>query len=81
MEDDLMARATLLHSMKDNIILLFKGHEIAKEIMDALKEKYDPRSDTHLQLLLDKYNSTCMNEDDYVGDFVNQMELIAKELS
>jgi hypothetical protein len=81
MEDDLMARATLLHSMKDNIIPLFEGHETTKEIMDALEEKYGPRSDTHIQLLLDKYNSTRMNEDDYVGDFVNQMELIAKELA
>ena len=81
MEDDLMARATLLHSIKDNIIPLFEGHETAKEIVEALEEKYGPRSNTHIQLLLDKYNSTCMNEDDYVGDFVNQMELIAKELA
>ena len=27
MEDDLMARATILHNMKDNIIPLFKSHE------------------------------------------------------
>jgi hypothetical protein len=79
MKDYLMTRATLLHSMKDNIIPLFEGHEIAKEIMDALEEKYGHRSDTHIQLLLDKYNSTHINEDDYVGDFVNQMELIAKK--
>ena len=46
----LMARVTLLHSMKDNIIPLFEGHETAKEIMEALEEKYDPRSDTHIQL-------------------------------
>jgi hypothetical protein len=52
MKDDLMARATLLHSMKDNIIHLFEGYETAKEIMDALEEKYGPRSDTHIQLSL-----------------------------
>jgi hypothetical protein len=49
--------------------------------MEALEKKYGPRPDTHIQLLLDKYNSTRMNEDDYVGNFVNQMKLIAKELA
>ena len=79
MEDDLMTRATLLHSMKDNIKPHFEGHESTKEIMEALEEKYGPRSDTHMHLLLDKYNSACMSEDDYMGNFLNQMELIAKE--
>jgi hypothetical protein len=79
MEDDLMAKATL-YNMKDNIIPLFKEHEIAKEIMDALEEKYGPRSDTHIQLFLNKYNSTRINEDDFVGNFVNQMVLIVSHL-
>jgi hypothetical protein len=76
-----MARATLLHNMKDNIISLFKGHKFAKEMMEALEAKYGPRSDTHIQLLLDKYNCARMSEGDYLGKFVNQMELIAKELT
>ena len=67
--------------MKDNIIPLFEGHESAKEMMEALETKYGPRSDTHIQLLLDKYNCSCMSEGDNVGKFVNQMELIAKELA
>jgi hypothetical protein len=81
MEDDLMAMATLLHSMKDNIIPLFEGHEVAKKIMKVLEEKYGPRLDTHIQLLLDKYNIARMSEDDYVGDFGNQIKLITKELA
>ena len=81
MEDDLMARATILCSMKDVIIHLFERHETAKKIIEALEEKYGHRLDTHIQLLLDKYNSARMSEDDYVGSFVNQMELIAKELA
>ena len=80
-EDDLMARATLLHNMKDNIIPLFEGHESAKQMMEALEAKYGPRSDTHMQLLLDKYNCSRMSETDNVGEFVNQMELIPKELA
>jgi hypothetical protein len=39
MKDDLMARETLLYSMKDNIISLFEGYETAKKIMEALEEK------------------------------------------
>jgi hypothetical protein len=31
--------------------------------------------------LLDKYNCSCMSEGDNVGEFVNQMELTAKELA
>jgi len=51
--------------MKDSIIPLFEGHEIAKDMMEALDKRYGPRSDTHIQLLLDKYNNTRM------GDHVN----------
>jgi hypothetical protein len=60
-----MPRATILPSMKDSIIPLFEGHEIAKDMMEALDKRYGPRSDTHIQLLLDKYNNTRM------GDHVN----------
>jgi hypothetical protein len=37
-----MARATLLHNTKDNIIPLFESHESAKEMMEALEVKYGP---------------------------------------
>jgi hypothetical protein len=60
-----MPRATILPSMKDSIIPLFEGHEIAKDMMEALDKRYGPRFDTHIQLLLDKYNNTRM------GDHVN----------
>jgi hypothetical protein len=50
-------------------------------MMKVLDQKYGPRSDTHTQLLLNKYNNTCMEENDYIGDYVNQMELVTKELS
>jgi hypothetical protein len=76
-----MDRATLLHNMKDNIISLFEGHKYAKEMMEALAAKYGPRSDTHIQLLLGKNNCSRMSKGDNVGEFVNQMELIARELA
>lgn len=50
-------------------------------MMEALDQKYGHRFDTHIQLLLNKYNKTHMEENDYVGDYVNQMKLVAKELA
>uniref|UniRef100_A0A2N9HAA9 CCHC-type domain-containing protein n=1 Tax=Fagus sylvatica TaxID=28930 RepID=A0A2N9HAA9_FAGSY len=79
-EDDALAKASMLYHMKDNIIRLFKERPTAKEMMDALETKYGCRSDTQIQLLLDKFNNIKMNEGDVVGDHVNQLELIAKEL-
>ena len=79
--DDSLAKASMLHHMKDNIIPSFEDKETAKELLEALEAKYGPRSDTHVQLLLDKFNSTRMNEGDYIGDHINTMELLAKELT
>ena len=79
--DDSLAKASMLHYMKDNIIPLFEDKETAKELLEALEAKYGPRSDTHVQLLLDKFNSTRMNEGDYIGDHINTMELLVKELA
>ena len=80
-KDGVLAKASMLHYMKDNIIPLFEERPIAKEMTDALETKYGCRSDTQIQLLLDKFNNIKMNEGDVVGDYVNQLELIAKELA
>ena len=80
-EDDALAKASMLHHMKDNIIPLFEERPIAKEMMDDLETKYGCRSDTQIQLLLDKFNNIKMNRGDVVGDHVNQLELITKELA
>ena len=79
--DDSLAKASMLHHMKDNIIPLFEDKETAKELMEALEAKYGPRFDTHVQLLLDKFNGTRMNEGDYIGDHINTMDFLAKELA
>ena len=75
-EDDTLAKASMLHHMKDNIILLFEERFTAKEMMDALKTKYGCRFETQIQLLLDKFNNIKINEGDVVGDHVNQLELL-----
>uniref|UniRef100_A0A2N9FGY8 CCHC-type domain-containing protein n=1 Tax=Fagus sylvatica TaxID=28930 RepID=A0A2N9FGY8_FAGSY len=71
----------MLHHMKDNIISLLKERPTAKEMMNALETKYGCHSNTQIQLLLDKFNNIKMNEGDVVGDHVNQLELITKELA
>jgi hypothetical protein len=38
-EDDALAKALMLHHMKDNIIPLFEERPTTKEIMDALEKK------------------------------------------
>ena len=80
-EDDALAKVSMLCHMKDNIIPLFEEMTTAKDMMDALKTKYWCRSNTRIQLLLDKFNNIKMNEGDVVRDHVNQLELIAKELA
>jgi hypothetical protein len=79
--DDALAKASMLHHMKDNIIPLFEERPIAKDMIDTLETKYRCHSDTQIRLLLDKFNNIKMNEGDAVGDHVNQLELIAKELA
>ena len=76
-----LAKASMLHHIKDNIMPLFEDKETAKGLMEALEAKYGPKSETHVQLLLDKFNSTRMNEGDYIGDCINKMKLLAKELA
>lgn len=70
-DDDLIARATLLHNMKENIIPLFEYSESTKEIIEALEAKCGPKSDTGIQLLLDKYNCSRMNESECMEEYVN----------
>jgi hypothetical protein len=51
--------------MNDSIIPHFEERETAKDMTEALDKKYGPISDTHIQLLLNKYNNACMEENVY----------------
>ena len=59
---------------------MFEDKETAKGLIEVLEPKYGPKFDTHVQLLLDKFNSTSINEGDYIGGRINIVELLAKEL-
>ena len=63
-EDDALAKASMTHHIKDNIIPLFEERPTTKDMMEALETKYGCHSDTQIQLLLDKFNNIKMNEGD-----------------
>ena len=49
--------------------------------MDAIKEKYDTTSEVNVQLLLHRYNTCKMKENENVIDHCNKMIVMAKDLA
>jgi hypothetical protein len=80
-EDDQLARATLLTFMQDDLIRVFEDFDTAKRMMDEVRKKYDMTSETHIQLLQKQHNSCKMNESDNVINHVNRMLVMAKDLA
>ncbi|KAM1500447.1 hypothetical protein ACFX10_023002 [Malus domestica] len=80
-EDNELAKATILNYMEDKLIPLYEEYDSAKEIMDVLEKKYGPKSQTYIQLLLEKYNGTKMEETDSMVDHITKMEVMAKDLA
>ncbi|XP_068319788.1 uncharacterized protein [Pyrus communis] len=80
-KDNEMAHAIILNHMEDDLIPLYEGYTTTKEIMDILEDKYSPKSQTYIQLLLEKYNGTHMSENDSMVDHVTKMEIMARDLS
>ena len=75
-----IAKAALLSHMQDDLIPLFEDFKITKEILNALEQKYGSKSNTYVQLLLEKFSGMRMGEDISVVVHVNHMALIAKDL-
>ena len=49
-------------------------------MFDAITEAYCASSETYIQLLIERFNGTMMNESDNIIEHVNKMSVIAKEL-
>ena len=49
--------------------------------MDVLEKKYGPKSQMYIQLLLEKYNGTKMEETDSMVNHITKMEVMAKDLA
>ncbi|XP_050102770.1 uncharacterized protein LOC126582652 [Malus sylvestris] len=80
-EDNELAKATILNYLEDKLIPLYEECDSIKEIMDVLEKKYGPKSQTYIQLLLEKYNGTKMEETDSMVDHITKMEVVAKDLA
>nr|XP_028964570.1 uncharacterized protein LOC103442899 [Malus domestica] len=80
-EDNELAKATILNYLEDKLIPLYEECDSIKEIMDVLEKKYGPKSQTYIQLLLEKYNETKMEETDSMVDHITKMEVVAKDLA
>ncbi|KAK0606530.1 hypothetical protein LWI29_000218 [Acer saccharum] len=67
--------------MQDELIPLYEGFDTARKIMDMLEDKYGPKSETYIQLLLEQFNALKMSENDSMVDHILKLEIIAKDLS
>ncbi|KAK9278708.1 hypothetical protein L1049_028283 [Liquidambar formosana] len=56
-EDDMLTRASILNHVQDDLIPLYEDFKSAKETMNALEDKYGPKSNTYLTASLGTQNS------------------------
>ena len=71
LEDDKTARNILLTFMELDIEILFEEYTHAKTMFDAITEAYHASSETYIQLLIERFNGTTMNESDNVIEHVS----------
>ena len=71
LEDDKTARNILLTFMELDIEILFEEYTHAKTMFDAIIEAYRASSETYIQLLIERFNGTMMNESDNVIEHVS----------
>ena len=80
-EHNALRKVTILNNMQDDLIPLYKGHDIAKEIMDLLENKYRPNFETYIQLQLAKFNGLRISKNDSVVDYIMKLEILKNDLS
>ena len=79
--DDKKARSLIFMFMEDSLINFFETYDTTQSLWNVLKEKYDKTTEINTQLLLQKYNSCKMQEEQSVVEHVNNMVVMAKDLS
>ncbi|KAK3015659.1 hypothetical protein RJ639_006333 [Escallonia herrerae] len=80
-ENDKLARSTLLTFMEPDLEVIYEEYKTAKEMFDAITEAYGTASNTYIQLQFEKYNGIVMKEGENVVDHVNKLLVMAKELA
>ncbi|CAN6454213.1 unnamed protein product [Victoria cruziana] len=80
-DDDLIAKTIMIAYMEDNLAKVFEDHKTAKDVFEAVSSKYDSKTATHVQVLVQQCNSCKMKESDNVVDHMNKMMVMAKDLA
>ncbi|KAL8123507.1 hypothetical protein AgCh_011471 [Apium graveolens] len=78
---DKKAKSLMQMYTDDSLIKVFEVYATAKNIWDAIKEKYDTTSDVNVQILLHRYNTCKMKKNENVTDHCNKMIVMAKDLA
>lgn len=60
--------------------IIFEENKTAKEMFEAIKEAYGNTLKTYIQLVIEKYNSYWMKENENVKEHVNKIIVITNEL-
>lgn len=81
LEDDKLARSTMLTFMDPDLEIIYEGYQTAKAMFEVVTQSYGGQSETYIQLLIEKFNSTHMKENESVIDHCSRMSVIAKELA
>ena len=71
--DDKRAMSLMFMFMEDSLIKFFETYDTTQYLWNALKEKYDKTTKINTQLLLQKYNSCKMQEEQSIVEHVNNM--------
>ncbi|KAK3028833.1 hypothetical protein RJ639_038660 [Escallonia herrerae] len=71
----------LVDLYKTRLRSIYEEYKTAEEMFDAVTKTYGIASNTHIQLLIEKYNGIVIKEGESVVDHVNELLVIAKELA
>lgn len=66
--------------MEDDLANVFDYYQTTMKVFEAISTKYDMKTATYIQVLVQQYNSCKMKESDNVVDHVNKMMVMAKDL-
>ncbi|PIA46018.1 hypothetical protein AQUCO_01600350v1 [Aquilegia coerulea] len=80
-DDDKTVKSTMLTFMDPDLEIIYEGQPTARDMFEAVTQAYGGQSETYIQLLIEKFNTSRMKDTDSVIDHCSRMTVIAKELA
>lgn len=71
----------MLTFMEPDSKVLFEEYKYTKKMFDAINISYRQIFESYIQLLIEKYYSYKMNNDENIVDHISKMNVLAKELA